>query len=80
MVQSDYSSFRVRREKSWDTRISPSGSFDSSLIFNLWSSDRTTAVGVMIDDYLKGTRDIDDHVIHLLFSANQWELAYVSWQ
>ncbi|KAF6758774.1 P-loop containing nucleoside triphosphate hydrolase protein [Ephemerocybe angulata] len=27
--------------------------------------------------YLKSTSELDDHVIHLLFSANRWELAYV---
>jgi dTMP kinase len=29
----------------------------------------------MINSYLKGTSDQEDHVIHLLFSANRWELA-----
>ncbi|KAG5650988.1 hypothetical protein H0H81_010313 [Sphagnurus paluster] len=37
--------------------------------------DRTTAIGQMIDSYLKSQSDLDDHVIHLLFSANRWELA-----
>jgi hypothetical protein len=32
----------------------------------------------MIDGYLKSQVDMDDHVIHLLFSANRWEAAYVS--
>ncbi len=27
----------------------------------------------MIDGYLKSQVDMDDHVIHLLFSANRWE-------
>jgi dTMP kinase len=27
----------------------------------------------MIDAYLKGQTEIEDHVIHLLFSANRWE-------
>ncbi|KIY71805.1 thymidylate kinase [Cylindrobasidium torrendii FP15055 ss-10] len=35
--------------------------------------DRTTAIGKMIDAYLKSQADIDDHAIHLLFSANRWE-------
>jgi hypothetical protein len=30
----------------------------------------------MIDSYLKSQVDMDDHVIHLLFSANRWEAAY----
>lgn len=29
----------------------------------------------MIDAYLKGEAEIEDHVIHLLFSANRWEAA-----
>ncbi|KAL8377917.1 hypothetical protein RB595_008551 [Gaeumannomyces hyphopodioides] len=34
---------------------------------------RTTPIGEMIDGYLKSQVDMDDHVIHLLFSANRWE-------
>ncbi|EAU90004.2 thymidylate kinase [Coprinopsis cinerea okayama7 len=37
--------------------------------------DRTTTIGQMIDSYLKSDSELDDHVIHLLFSANRWELA-----
>lgn len=37
--------------------------------------DRTTIIGRMIDSYLNNTRDIDDHSIHLLFSANRWEFS-----
>ncbi|KAG5643874.1 hypothetical protein DXG03_009504 [Asterophora parasitica] len=36
--------------------------------------DRTTAIGQMIDSYLKSTSELDDRAIHLLFSANRWEL------
>ncbi|KAK8041452.1 thymidylate kinase-domain-containing protein [Apiospora phragmitis] len=35
--------------------------------------DRTTPIGQMIDAYLRGQTEIEDHVIHLLFSANRWE-------
>ncbi|KAK3328595.1 thymidylate kinase-domain-containing protein [Cercophora scortea] len=35
--------------------------------------DRTTPIGQMIDSYLKSQLDLEDHVIHLLFSANRWE-------
>ncbi|EPE27914.1 P-loop containing nucleoside triphosphate hydrolase [Glarea lozoyensis ATCC 20868] len=35
--------------------------------------DRTTAIGTMIDSYLQNTTDLEDHAIHLLFSANRWE-------
>ncbi|TFK67721.1 thymidylate kinase [Pluteus cervinus] len=37
--------------------------------------DRTTAIGQMINAYLQSKADLDDHVIHLLFAANRWELA-----
>ncbi|KAB8360750.1 hypothetical protein FH972_024483 [Carpinus fangiana] len=37
--------------------------------------DRTTPIGRMIDAYLKGDDQQDDHAIHLLFSANRWEVA-----
>ncbi|CEI42087.1 hypothetical protein FVEN_g3870 [Fusarium venenatum] len=35
--------------------------------------DRTTPIGQMIDNYLKSNVEMEDHVIHLLFSANRWE-------
>ena len=35
--------------------------------------DRTTVLGQMISNYLQGTTELDDHTIHLLFSANRWE-------
>ncbi|KAF2237288.1 thymidylate kinase [Viridothelium virens] len=37
--------------------------------------DRTTPIGQMINSYLKGQSQQEDHVIHLLFSANRWEAA-----
>ncbi|KAF2090700.1 thymidylate kinase [Saccharata proteae CBS 121410] len=37
--------------------------------------DRSTPIGRMINDYLKGGAEQEDHVIHLLFSANRWEAA-----
>jgi len=35
--------------------------------------DRTTPIGQMINSYLTNSTDMDDHAIHLLFSANRWE-------
>jgi hypothetical protein len=29
----------------------------------------------MIDQYLQNQHELDDHVVHLLFSSNRWELA-----
>ena len=37
--------------------------------------DRTTPIGKLIDSYLRGSANQDDHSIHLLFSANRWEIA-----
>ena len=36
--------------------------------------NRSTSIGMIIDEYMKGKHDLDDHAIHLLFSANRWEL------
>ncbi|KAH7318111.1 thymidylate kinase-domain-containing protein [Stachybotrys elegans] len=38
--------------------------------------DRSTTIGQMIDGYLKSEVEMEDHVIHLIFSANRWEAAY----
>mmetsp|Transcript_12009 Transcript_12009/g.13772 ORF Transcript_12009/g.13772 Transcript_12009/m.13772 type:complete len:132 (-) Transcript_12009:401-796(-) len=35
--------------------------------------ERTTAVGSLINQYLQSKSDLNDHAIHLLFSANRWE-------
>ncbi|KAF5198217.1 Thymidylate kinase [Thalictrum thalictroides] len=35
--------------------------------------DRNTCVGGMISSYLANKSQLDDHTIHLLFSANRWE-------
>ncbi|XP_028405572.1 thymidylate kinase-like [Dendronephthya gigantea] len=36
--------------------------------------DRSTAIGKTIDSYLQGRSELDDHAIHLMFSANRWEM------
>lgn len=38
-------------------------------------ADRTTSIGKLINSYLRGESQLDDHSIHLLFSANRWEIA-----
>lgn len=44
----------------------------------LWRfPDRTTNVGQMISAYLSNQSELDDHTIHLLFSANRWEKRFV---
>lgn len=35
--------------------------------------DRTTSIGLMINNYLANKEEQNDEVIHLLFSANRWE-------
>lgn len=37
--------------------------------------ERTSPIGQMIDGYLQSAVDMEDHAIHLLFSANRWEKA-----
>ncbi|KAJ5280300.1 hypothetical protein N7478_005672 [Penicillium angulare] len=54
------------------------GSYQVTQYVYHWSnicSDRTTPIGQLIDSYLRGSANQDDHSIHLLFSANRWELA-----
>lgn len=36
--------------------------------------DRTTTIGQLISTYLEKKSDLEDHTVHLLFSANRWEL------
>jgi len=37
--------------------------------------DRTSAVtGKLIDEYLRTSTEMDEHALHLLFSANRWEV------
>lgn len=38
--------------------------------------DRTTVIGSLINKYLVCNTELEDHAIHLLFSANRWELMY----
>lgn len=35
--------------------------------------DRSTEIGGIIDRYLKQAVELDDHAVHLLYSANRWE-------
>lgn len=37
--------------------------------------DRASPIGLMINNYLQNLTHMDDHAIHLLFSANRWERA-----
>ena len=64
---SDYKDFQVSQSRRRDCLT---GYRVASLKNNV---DRSTTIGRMINDYLKGEIDQEDHVIHLLFSANRWE-------
>ncbi|KAM8873904.1 thymidylate kinase [Spinachia spinachia] len=35
--------------------------------------DRSTTIGKLISSYLEKKSDLEDHTVHLLFSANRWE-------
>ncbi|KAK5618177.1 hypothetical protein CRENBAI_021238 [Crenichthys baileyi] len=39
--------------------------------------DRSTTIGQLISAYLEKKTDLEDHTVHLLFSANRWELVPV---
>jgi thymidylate kinase len=60
--------FRVRDER--DTLLELGL---ETLESDILATDRSTPIGQMIDSYLKSSVKMDDHVIHLLFSANRWE-------
>uniref|UniRef100_G3NKU1 Thymidylate kinase n=1 Tax=Gasterosteus aculeatus aculeatus TaxID=481459 RepID=G3NKU1_GASAC len=36
-------------------------------------NDRSTTIGQLISAYLEKKSDLEDHTVHLLFSANRWE-------
>lgn len=42
-------------------------------VFMINFPDRTTSIGLMINDYLKQQTELSNEAIHLLFSANRWE-------
>ncbi|KAL5476299.1 hypothetical protein EMCRGX_G026225 [Ephydatia muelleri] len=46
---------------------------DDFKVQSLKFPDRTTAIGKAIDEYLNNKVELEDHAIHLLFSANRWE-------
>jgi thymidylate kinase len=42
-------------------------------VYVAWETDRSTAIGQILDSYLRSSVDLDDRATHLLFSANRWE-------
>ena len=49
----------------------------SYLLLIYFFTDRTTEIGKLIDAFLKNNADVTDQTIHLLFSANRWELMLI---
>ncbi|XP_015910377.1 thymidylate kinase [Parasteatoda tepidariorum] len=46
---------------------------DDIKVETLQFPDRSTVIGGIINKYLTGSEEIEDHAVHLLFSANRWE-------
>ena len=49
------------------------------ILMVLLLTERSTPVGKVIGEYLTRSKDLSDEAIHLLFTANRWELVYVAW-
>ncbi|XP_009582021.1 PREDICTED: thymidylate kinase, partial [Fulmarus glacialis] len=49
------------------------GSGRRSLLPALFPTERTTEIGRLISSYLVKEKNLEDHTVHLLFSANRWE-------
>jgi dTMP kinase len=54
-------------------RLCESGLFQSCR--QIAFPDRQTPIGQMIDQYLRNATELSDQAIHLLFTANRWELS-----
>jgi dTMP kinase len=61
------------RSNGKEVRLQKFPGMPSLLLIN--RTDRSTSIGKMIDAYLSSKTDLEDHAIHLLFSANRWECA-----
>ena len=45
-----------------------------NILTEVWRyPNRTTSIGQLINSYLNRQIELDDHAVHLLFSANRWE-------
>lgn len=45
----------------------------TSLLFFSLFLERSTEIGKLLSSYLEKKREVEDHSVHLLFSANRWE-------
>lgn len=61
--------------KHFDFQVTLLKSFLGNIFAHTHSLDRASPIGQMIDSYLQSKTEMDDHAIHLLFSANRWEKA-----
>ncbi|XP_026642313.1 thymidylate kinase isoform X3 [Microtus ochrogaster] len=41
--------------------------------------ERSTEIGKLLNSYLEKKTELEDHSVHLLFSANRWEQVYNCW-
>nr|XP_045003489.1 thymidylate kinase isoform X2 [Jaculus jaculus] len=41
--------------------------------------ERSTEIGKLLNSYLEKKSELEDHSVHLLFSANRWEQVYNWW-
>ncbi|XP_029417530.1 thymidylate kinase isoform X3 [Nannospalax galili] len=41
--------------------------------------ERSTEIGKLLSSYLAKKTELEDHSVHLLFSANRWEQVYNWW-
>ncbi|KAI9911720.1 hypothetical protein PsorP6_008803 [Peronosclerospora sorghi] len=64
---------KTTQSKLLDKALNSSTSSQSSTLLHF--PDRSTAIGKSIHSYLTSSDEMDDHAIHLLFSANRWEAA-----
>jgi dTMP kinase len=63
-----------RSGKSTQARLLVEALIAKSIPAEKWSyPNRNTSIGKLINSYLSRQIELDDHAVHLLFSANRWE-------
>ncbi|RCI11608.1 hypothetical protein L249_7754 [Ophiocordyceps polyrhachis-furcata BCC 54312] len=59
----------------WESGSAKDESRGALIVLEGLDRNRSTPIGQLIDSYLRRATDMNDHAIHLLFSANRWEAA-----
>jgi dTMP kinase len=63
-----------RSGKSTQARLLKDALLSKNMQAELWSyPNRKTSIGQLINSYLLKQIELEDHAVHLLFSANRWE-------